>query len=103
MLKIVDQAISTRYDTYTRQNVEIFDSVEDLREFLFENYSVELSGPADANSFCLGYIVGKNQRVIVSNNANLDEVYFSSKNGWIVLLAEPIINLCTLARRQQRR
>ena len=58
---------------------------------LFENYSVELSGPADANSCRLGYIVGKNQRVTISNNSNLDEVYSSSKNGWIVLWAEPII------------
>ena len=43
------------------------------------------------NSFRLGYIVGKNQRVTISNNSNLDEVYSSSKNGWITLWAEPIV------------
>lgn len=90
MLKVVDQANRTRYDTYTRQYVEIFDSVLDLREFLLENYCAELSFPADANSFRLGYIVGKNQRVTITNNSNLDEVYSSSKNGWITLWAEPI-------------
>ena len=79
MLKVVDQRNRTRYDTYTRQDVDIFDSVSDLRQFLLENYSAELSSPPDANSFRLGYIVGKNQRVSISNNSNLDEVYPSSK------------------------
>lgn len=90
MLKVVDQANRTRYDTYTRQYVEVFDNVLDLRECLLENYSAELSCPVDAYSFRLGYIVGKNQRVTISNNSNLDEVYSSSKNGRITLWAEPI-------------
>ena len=90
MLKVVDQRNRTRYYTYTRQDVDIFDSVSDLREFLLQNYSAELSSSPDANSFRLGYIAGKNQRVSISNNSNLDEVYSSSKNGWITLWAEPI-------------
>ena len=90
MLKVVDQRNRTRYDTQTRQDVDIFDSVSDLREFLLQNYSAELSSPPDANSFRLGYIVGKTQRVSISNNSNFDEVYSSSKNGWITLWAEPI-------------
>ena len=59
ILKAVDQRNRTRYDTYTSQDMDIFDSVSDLREFLLQNYSVELSSPPDANSFCPGYIVGK--------------------------------------------
>ena len=51
MLKIVNQANRTRYDTYTRAHVPIFDDVMDLRMFLLEHYADELSSPADANSF----------------------------------------------------
>ena len=91
MLKVFDQANRTRYDTNSRHNVEIFDSVLDLREFLLENFSTELSYPADANSFRLGYIVGKNQRLTISNNSNLDEVNTSAKNSWMTLWAEPIL------------
>ena len=91
MLKIVNQANRTRYDTYTRTHVPIFDDVMDLRMFLLEHYAEELSSPADANSFRLGYIVGKNQRLTVSSNSNLDEIYSSAKNGRIVLWAEPNI------------
>ena len=38
MLKVVDQRNQTRYDTYTRQDVDIFDSVSDLREFLLQSF-----------------------------------------------------------------
>ena len=62
MLKVVDQANRTRYDTCSSHNVEIFDSVLNLREFLLENFSAKLSSPANANSFQLGYIVGKNRQ-----------------------------------------
>ena len=59
--------------------------------FLLEHYAEELSSPADENSVRLGYIVGKNQRLTVSSNSNLDEIYSSAKNGQIVLWAEPNI------------
>jgi hypothetical protein len=90
IFKVVQQDNRTKYDTYKRENIPIFDSVTDLRAFLLENFTEELSKPADANSFRLGYIVGKNQRLTISNSSNLDEVYSISKDGWIVLWAEPI-------------
>ena len=91
MLKIVNQANRTRYDMYTRIHVPVFDDVMDLRMFLLEHYAEELSSPADANSFRLGYIVGKNQRLTVSSNSSLDEISSSAKSGQIVLWAEPNI------------
>ncbi|CAB4009885.1 Hypothetical predicted protein [Paramuricea clavata] len=77
IFKVVQQDNRTKYDTYKRENISIFDKEE-------------LSKPVDANSFRLGYIVGKNQRLTISNSSNLDEVYSLSKDGWIVLWAEPI-------------
>ena len=59
----------------TRTHVPIFDDIMDLRMFLLEHYDEELSSPADANSFRPGYIVGKNQRLTVSSNSNLDEIW----------------------------
>ena len=91
MLKVVEQANRSRHDTCSRHNVEIFYSVLDLKEFLLENFSAELSSPAGANSFRLGYIVGKSQRLTISNNSNLHEVYSSARNSWITLWAEPIL------------
>ncbi len=66
IFKVVHQANRSKFDTYKHQNVPIFDSVEDLRKFLLENFREELSAPADANSFRLGYITGKNQRFTIS-------------------------------------
>ena len=108
ILKIVNQAKRTRYDTYTRTHVPIFDDVMDLRMFLLEHYAEKLSSPANANSFRLGYIVGKNQRLTARSNFNLDEIYSSAKNGQIVLWAEPNIRTkgnakeSTLSRGRKR-
>ncbi len=38
VLKVVRKANQTKYDTYSRQNVEMFDNVDRLKEFLLRNY-----------------------------------------------------------------
>ena len=92
IFKVVHQANRSKFDTYKHQNVPIFDSVEDLRKF-----------PADANSFRLGYITGKNQRFTISNSSNLDDAYTSAKDGWIILWAEMIQDKPTSSRGPKRR
>ena len=59
MVKVFDQCNRTRYDTYPCQEMDIFDSISNLREFLRENYSTELSPRPDTNSFRLGYFLWK--------------------------------------------
>ncbi len=103
IFKVVHQANRSKFDTYKHQNVPIFDSVEDLRKFLLENFREELCAPADANSFRLGYITGKNQRFTISNSSNLDDAYTSAKDGWIILWAEMIQDKPTSSRGPKRR
>ena len=81
ILKVIRQSNRTQYDTYSRQNVPIFDCVMDLRTFLLANYAEELPAPADVNSFRLGYIVGKNRRLTISTSANLERWLDSAMGG----------------------
>ena len=98
IFKVVQQANKSRFDTYRHQNVLIFDSVNDLRNFLPENFREELSSPVDENSFRIGYITGTNQRFTISNSSNLDDAYTTAKDGCIILWAEMIQNNPTLSR-----
>ena len=103
IFKVVQQANKSRFDTYRHQNVPIFDNVDDLREFLLENFREELSSPADENSFRIGYITGRNQRFTISNNSNLDDAYTTAKDGCIILWAEMIQNNPTSSRGRKRK
>jgi hypothetical protein len=91
VLKVVRKANRTKYDTFSRQNVEMFDNVHDLKEFLLSNFSVELSPATTISSFNLGYIAGTNKRVI-TNDINLAEAYSVAKAVWITLWAEAIVS-----------
>ncbi len=46
ILKIVCKSNRTKYSTYSRQNVPMFDSLNEMKEYLLENFAVELS-PVD--------------------------------------------------------
>ena len=80
-----------------------FDSVDHLRKFLLEHFREELSSPANANSFRVGYITGRNQWFTISNGSNLDDAYTSAKDGWIVLWAEMIQNKSPASRGSKRK
>ena len=82
VLKVVRKANRTKYDTYSRQNVEMFNNVDELKEFLLSNFSVELSPATTTSSFNLGYIAGTNRRVVIANDINLAEAYSVAKAGW---------------------
>ena len=92
VLKVVRKANRTKYDTFSRQNVEMFDNVDELKEFLLSNFSVELSPATTISSFNLGYIAGTNRRVVIANDINLAEAYSVAKAGWITLWAEAIVS-----------
>ena len=65
MFKVVRQWNKTQFDTYTYKNAQVFVSVSELREFLFENFKTELAPAASAESFRLGYLAGSNRRITI--------------------------------------
>ena len=99
VLKIVRKDNRTKYDTYSRQNVPKFESVDELREFLLANFAAELSPAKTTSSFKVGYIAGTNRRVVIASDINLAEGYSLVKSGWLTLWAEAIVRL--LAATQQ--
>lgn len=88
ILKIVCKGNRTKYNTYSRQNVPIFDSLNDIKGFLLQHFAMELSPVDNVQSFKLGYIAGRNRRVVIANNSNLVEAYSMAKDGWVTLWAE---------------
>ena len=80
----------TKRDTYSRQNVPKFESVDELRELLLANFAAEVSPAKTTSSFKVGYIVGADRRVASANDINLAEGYSLVKSGWITLWAEVI-------------
>jgi hypothetical protein len=63
----------------------MFDNVDELKEFLLSNFSVELSPATTTSSFNLGYVAGANRRVVMAKDINLAEAYSVAKAGWITL------------------
>ena len=59
-LKVAKLANKGQFVSYTVRNLPKFASVPKLRQFLLENYSVELS-PATNHSFTVGYMTHKVQ------------------------------------------
>ena len=51
VLKVVRKSNRTKYDTYSRQNVPMFDSVTELRKFLLANFALELLPAKTTSSF----------------------------------------------------
>jgi len=54
-LKVVKLANKGQFERYTVQNLPKFASIPELKQFLLENYSVELS-PSTNHSFTVGYM-----------------------------------------------
>ena len=53
MLKVPRKDNKRQSDTCTCHNVEVFDDVANLREFVFQKYEVELSPACSQDSFYL--------------------------------------------------
>ena len=88
MFKVVRQCNKTQFDTYTYKNAQVFVSVSELREFLFENFKTKLAPAASAESFRLRYLAGSNRRITISSSTQLAEAYSLEKKGWITLWAD---------------
>lgn len=88
ILKIVNKSNRTKYSTYSRQNMPMFDSLNDMKEFLLKHFAVELSPVDNSQSYKLGYIAGRNRRVVIANDSNLVEAYSMAKDGWVTLWTE---------------
>ena len=88
-VKVVRQDNKNQNDTYTKQDVPIFDDVNDLREFLITNFKDELAPATEKDRFRLGYIGNKNRKITICNDAHLAEAYSSVKNGWLMLWTDP--------------
>ena len=58
-VKVVRQDNKNQNDTYTKQDVPIFDNVNDLREFFITNFKDELAPATEKDRFRLGYIGNK--------------------------------------------
>ena len=54
-LKVAKLANKGKFERYTVRNLPNFASLPELKQFLLENYSVELS-PATNHSFTVGYM-----------------------------------------------
>lgn len=89
LFKVVWQCNKTQYNTYTVSDAPIFDSVKDLREFLFEKFKLELTPAADAESFRLGYMAVPNRRISITSSTQLAEAYSLVKKGFTTLWADP--------------
>ena len=61
VFKVVRQCNKTQYDTCTRQNMPMFESVTALRHFLVDDFKAEFAPAGHAESFRLGYIAGRNR------------------------------------------
>jgi len=64
------------------------ETVPELKQFLLENYSVELS-PATNHSFTVGYVSDGRTKCDIKTDKQLEEAYLSAKNGWITLWVDP--------------
>ena len=83
IFKVVRQSNKNQYDTYTRQDVPIFDCVKGFREFLLATFKDELAPTADADSFRLGYIGSKNCKLTIGSNVHLAKPTLLWKTvGW---------------------
>ena len=61
----------------------MFDSLNEMKGYLLENFAVELSPADNEHSFKLGYIAGRNRRIVMANDSNLVEAYYMAKDGWV--------------------
>ncbi|CAB4044505.1 Hypothetical predicted protein, partial [Paramuricea clavata] len=66
----------------------MFDSLNEMKEYLLENFAVELSPADNEHSFKLGYIAGRNRRIVMANDSNLVEAYSMAKDGWVTFWTE---------------
>ena len=88
-LKVSKLANKGQFERYSIRYLPKFISVNELKQYLLENYSEELSPASNCTSLTIGYISDGRRKCDIKTEKQLDDAYRSVKNGWITLWVDP--------------
>ena len=88
-LKVSKLANKGQFERYSIRYLPKFISVNELKQYLLENYSEELSPASNCTSLTIGYMSDRRRKCDIKTEKQLDDAYRSVKNGWITLWVDP--------------
>ena len=88
-LKVSKLANKGQFERYSIRYLPKFTSVNELKQYLLENYSEELSPASNCTSLTIGYMSDGRRKCDIKTEKQLDDAYRSVKNGWITLWVDP--------------
>ena len=88
-LQVSKLANKGQFKRYTIRDFPKFKSVNELKQYLVENYSEELSPASNCSSLTIGYMSDGRRKCDIKTEKQLDDAYRSVKNGWITLWVGP--------------
>ena len=88
-LKVSKLANKGQFERYSIRYLPKFTSVKELKQYLLENYSEELSPASNCTSLTIGYMSDGRRKCDIKTEKQLDDAYRSVKNGWITLWVDP--------------
>lgn len=88
-LKVSKLANKGQFERYSIRYLPKFISVNELKQYLLENYSEELSPASNCTSLTIGYMSDGRRKCDIKTEKQLDDAYRSVKNGWITLWVDP--------------
>ena len=78
-----------QFERYSIWYLPKFISVNELKQYLLENYSEELSPTSNCTSLTISYMSDGRWKCDIKTEKQLDNAYRSVKNGWITLWVDP--------------
>ena len=88
-LKVSKLANKGQFERYSIRYLPKFISVNELKQYLLENYSEELSPASNCTSLTIGYMSDGRRKCDIKIEKQLDDAYRSVKDGWITLWVDP--------------
>lgn len=88
-LKVSKLANKGQFERFSIRYLPKFISVNELKQYLLENYSEELSPASNCTSLTIGYMSDGRRKCDIKTEKQLDDAYRSVKNGWITLWVDP--------------
>lgn len=88
-LKVSKLANKGQFERFSIRYLPKFISVNELKQYLLENYSEELSPASNCTSLTIGYMSDGRRKCDIKTEKQLDDAYSSVKNGWITLWVDP--------------
>lgn len=88
-LKVSKLANKGQFERYSIRYLPKFISVNELKQYLLENYSEELSPASNCTSLTISYMSDRRRKCDIKTEKQLDDAYSSVKNGWITLWVDP--------------